>query len=127
MAFVGGEEQNLSSYSLLRFLRSSSKSVTVPSTILLSSMSGISGSEKVVKGRGRRGGKPCCIRPTSATVGEILLPMLKKNRTTASPNHTPRPTSKVTMPPMIPLIKLSYETPPSIGIQKKRTSTFNDQ
>src|SRR5216684_953897 len=84
-----------------RFLRSSSKSVTVPSTILPF----ISDSSKLLKGEG--GGKPCCIRLKPETPCEMVVPMLNKSNTTASPAHTPRPTNKVTTPPTIWLTMLS--------------------
>src|SRR6266568_7233962 len=50
-------------YSRRRFLRSSSRSVTVPSTILL-----LSNSDSGNGLKGRRGGKLCCIRLTSESV-----------------------------------------------------------
>src|SRR5437764_4019294 len=67
------------------------------------------------------------MRETSLTVRKILLPRLKRKRTIANPSQTPRPTSKVTLPPTKPLRKLCQVTPARMSIQKKRTNTFNDQ
>src|SRR5437588_13091951 len=84
-------------YSRRRFLRSSSRSVTVPSTILLSSNSD-SGNEL----KGRRGGRFCCIRLTSENVCEMFVLMLNTNKVIRRPSQTPRPTSKVTTAPTNP-------------------------
>src|SRR5947199_10468248 len=80
-------------YSRRRFLRSSSRSVTVPSTILL-----LSNSDSGNGLKGRRGGTLCCIRLTSESVREIFMPMLNTNNTAPRPSQTPRPTSKGTPP-----------------------------